>query len=375
MASINSVSERQTERQIDLRNENELWEAVLSRDYRYFSAFFYGVASSKIYCRPTCPSRRPTREHVIFFAKSNLAKDAGYRPCLRCKPETENVVPENYLIVQKICNYIEEKYDSKISLPDLSLIANQSQFHFHRNFKNIMGVTPRQYVEAVRLRHAKLALKRGESARRSTYKVGHNSSAWLYSDSKFGMPLSKYKSGGDGLVISYLVSNCSLGKLLVAGTEQGVCFVCLGDSNEKLVSHLRAEYPKAGISSKEEERLKPWVSEILAYLEGKNRLGNSNLPLDVQATAFQWLVWKELQNIPYGATRSYNEVAEKVGNPLAYRAVANACASNRVPLVIPCHRVVRKNGDLGGYRWGVERKKKLLKMESDNLSLPKNRQN
>lgn len=233
-----------------------------------------------------------------------------------------------------------------------------------------MGITPKAYLEAVRLRHAKFALKRGESARKSTYKVGHNSSAWLYSenDSKFGMSPSKYKSGGAGLVIRYSISSCPLGQLLVAGTERGICFVCLGDSGEKLISHLRGEYPNARISPEEEKGLKPWVTEILGYLDGKNRLRNSNLPIDVQATAFQWRVWKELQNIPYGATMSYNEIAERIGNPLAYRAVANACGSNRVPLIIPCHRVIRKNGDLGGYRWGIERKKKLLRMEGDSVS-------
>jgi AraC family transcriptional regulator of adaptative response/methylated-DNA-[protein]-cysteine methyltransferase len=285
---------------------------------------------------------------------------------LRCNPDADGKIPENFQTVRKVCDYIEENYESKIALADLAKIVDQSQFHFHRNFKQITGITPKGYLEAVRLRHAKFALKRGESARRSTYRVGHNSSAWLYSekDSKFGMPPSKYKSGGAGLAITYSLSRSSLGQLLVAGTERGICFVCLGDSAEKLVSHLRGEYPNAMISPENQKGLKPWVSEILDYLDGKNRLGNSNLPIDVQATAFQWRVWKELQNIPYGATMSYNEIAERIGNPLAYRAVANACGSNRVPIVIPCHRVIRKNGDLGGYRWGVDRKKRLLKMEN-----------
>jgi len=366
--TINTVLRERTAGEIDLANEDKLWNAVLSRDYRYYSSFVYGVTSSEICCRPTCPSRRPSRERVVFYSDVKLAKEAGYRACLRCKPDSVGAVPQNFLNVKRACNYIEENYDSKITLKGLAQIANQSQFHFHRNFKEIMGITPKEYLEAVRLRHAKFSLKKGESTRKSTYGAGHNSSAWLYSekDSKFGMSPSKYKSGGEGLVIKYSVSSCPLGQLLVAGTERGVCFVCLGDSREKLVSHLQGEYPKARISP--EEGLKPWVSEILGYMNGKNRLENSNLPIDVQATAFQWRVWKELLSIPYGTTMSYNEVAERIGNPLAYRAVANACGSNRVPLVIPCHRVIRKNGDLGGYRWGIERKKKLLKMEDDAVS-------
>jgi AraC family transcriptional regulator, regulatory protein of adaptative response / methylated-DNA-[protein]-cysteine methyltransferase len=356
------------------RNSDEMWEAVLARDFRYYSSFVYAVKSSKIFCRPTCPSRKPMRDRVEFYSTSGLAQSAGYRPCLRCKPETGEEVPANVLSVQKVCTFLEDNYASKISLKRLAEVAGQSPFHFHRNFRKVIGVTPRQYLEEIRLKRAKLALKMGESTRNSTYRAGHNSASWLYSDgstAKFGMSPAAYKSGGEGLSIHYTISKCSLGKVLVASTATGICFLCLGDSNDRLLVHLQNEYPNANISPDNgRSGMEEWVSTILEYLEGRTRLEQvGGLPVDVGATAFQLRVWRELQKIPYGTTLSYNEVAERIGNPRAYRAVANACASNRVPLVIPCHRVVRKNGDLGGYRWGVDRKKKLLAMEAETASV------
>jgi AraC family transcriptional regulator, regulatory protein of adaptative response / methylated-DNA-[protein]-cysteine methyltransferase len=357
-------------------NEDHLWEAVVTRDLRFYSSFVYGVKSSGIYCRPSCPSRKPSRDKVEFFPDRSSAETAGYRACLRCEPDSEIDLPSNVATVQRVCNFIEENYDSKISLRKLGEIAGQSQFHFHRSFQKVTGLTPKQYLEAVRLNHVKMKLKLGESARNSTYGVGHNSASWLYSEgatSKLGMSPSIYKSGGEGLSISYTIASCSLGRVLVAATTKGICFVCLGDADEKLVRHLQNEFPKAKILPKgTNEELAGWTSQILKYLEGRTLLEQTSLPLDVTATAFQMRVWRELQRIPHGRTLSYNEVAEKIGNPRAYRAVANACASNRVPLVIPCHRVVRKNGDLGGYRWGVERKKKLLMMEAESISKVEN---
>jgi AraC family transcriptional regulator of adaptative response/methylated-DNA-[protein]-cysteine methyltransferase len=353
-------------------SSDQLWQAVVSRDYRFYSSLVYAVKSTKIFCRPTCPSRKPTRNGVEFFSSPEFAKKAGYRACLRCKPDLNENVPEAIATIQRVCSFIEENYDSKISLSKLSDVATQSPFHLHRSFKKITGVTPREYLEAVRVKHAKLALKRGESTRSSTYAAGHSSASWLYphqGPSKIGVPPSIYKSGGDGLSINYTIADCSLGRVLVAGTNSGVCFVCLGNADDKLLAHLQNEYPNATISKQDSESsLEMWLSKILEYLEGKTRLGEKSLPIDVASTAFQMRVWKELQSIPYGKTLSYNEVAQRIGNPKAYRAVANACASNRVPLVIPCHRVVRKNGELGGYRWGVERKEKLLSMEAESSS-------
>ena len=343
-----------------------MWIATKIRDPRFYSSFVYAVKSTKVFCRPTCSSKKPSRDRVEFFQTAGLAEEAGYRACLRCKPLVRGVPPD-VAMVQKICDYMEENFESKIDLVKLSGVAGLSQFHLHRNFKKITGVTPRQYLEAVRVRRAKLALKNGDSTRKSTYKTGHSSASWLYSGEKLGMPPSSYKSGGDGLYINYALADCSLGRVLVAATGKGVCFVGLGDNDEKLVAHLQNEYPNAIISAQGEgSEFNEWISEIVKYLAGRSRLEEAHLPVDVTATAFQMRVWKELQDIPYGKTLSYNEVAVKIGNPKAYRAVANACGSNRVPLIIPCHRVVRKNGDLGGYRWGVGRKQKLLDMESRN---------
>jgi len=348
-------------------SEDAMWEAVQSRDPRFYSTFVYAVKSSKIFCRPTCASRKPARNGVLFFSRTSDAASAGYRACLRCKPE-ESTKSLNGHAIERVCTFIEENYNSRISLSLLAGIAGQSQFHFHRSFRKATGVTPKEYVEAVRLKHLKNALRNGESTVRSTYRAGHNSSGWLYSgQAKLGMSPLEYKTGGEGVEIHYQVSNCTLGKLLVAGTEKGICFVCLGDSDQELLVHLENEYPNAEISRETSASdLNFWISRILNYLDGKTQLEKQNLPIDVAATAFQMSVWKELQNIPYGTTLSYNEVARKIGNPKAYRAVANACGANRVPLVIPCHRVVRKNGDIGGYRWGVDRKKKLLSMEAES---------
>lgn len=350
-------------------DEDRMWRAVQTRDFRYFASFVYAVRSSGTFCRPTCPSRRPSRDRVEFFDSPLLALNSGYRACLRCKPDDLDEIPVSISAVQKACDFIEENYASRISLRNLAAAVGQSPYYLHRNFSRLTGVTPKEYLEAVRMKRAKSALKQGESTRNSTYQAGHSSASWMYGSSaaaKLGMSPSLYKSGGDGLKIVYVISDSPLGRILVGATERGICFICLGSTDEKLVGYLRDEYPRADISQESAEtKLGSWVSEIIGYLEGKNRLAQDALPLDVSATAFQMSVWKELQKIPYGRTASYNEIAEKIGRPNAYRAVANACASNRVPLVIPCHRVVRKNGNLGGYRWGVERKKKLLAIEAN----------
>lgn len=274
-------------------------------------------------------------------------------------------------VVEKVCNYIKENYQSRLTLGVLSREASLSEFYFQRIFKQVTGITPRQYVEATRINRLKLSLKGGAAIRRSIYNAGYNTSSWLYSrpNAKLGMSPLLYKKGGEGLSISYITSGCPLGRLLVAATERGVCAVSLGDSDEKLFSFLSAEYPRADLrraNGRSNARLASWVREILDYLTTGKEI-DRNLPLDFQATAFQWRVFKELQSIPYGSTRSYSDIAKGVGSADASRAVGNACNSNPTALVIPCHRVVRKNGDLGGYRWGIERKKFLLKKEGTGL--------
>jgi AraC family transcriptional regulator of adaptative response/methylated-DNA-[protein]-cysteine methyltransferase len=340
----------------------------VSRDQRYHSTFVYAVASTRIFCRPTCTSRKPDKSKIIFFADRNLAKSAGFRPCLRCKPENASYTPSHLPIIEKLCRYIDENYEEKITLKRLGELAAMSPFHLQRIFKGLVGVTPREYHESARLRRLKMSLRNGETITKSIYKAGYNSSSWLYSHQspKLGMHPSIYKSGGEGLVIDYEISDCRLGKLLVAGTERGICAVSLGNSESKLLGLLRAEYPNAKLVHNCIANLSHWMSAILTYVDHSQDLEQSQLPIDIQVTAFQWKVLRELQRIPFGVVRSYSEIAKRVGCPDGSRAVANVCASNPVPLVIPCHRVIRKGGELGGYGFGIEIKKKLL--EGEGLS-------
>lgn len=344
----------------------ELWRAVKTRDGSYNGRFVFGALSTKIYCRPSCPSRHPSREGVVFFAGPRAAEVAGFRACLRCRPRDEETAPSNRRIVEEACAFIERNLDGKVTLRAIGEHAAISPFYLQRIFKRIVGITPRQYAEKAKLDRAKLLLKRGESVRRSTYASGHSSTSWLYSNtsSMLGMRPSAYKNGGEGMRISYCTIECSLGRLLVAGTDTGVCAVSLADSDEKLGSFLRNEYPKAEID-RDATRLTSWVRRIVSYLDGSDDSHLSELPLDIRATSFQFKVWRELQSIPYGSTFPYAEVARRVGLPGASRAVANACATNPAALVIPCHRAVRMNGNPGGYRWGPDRKKALLKKEAE----------
>jgi AraC family transcriptional regulator, regulatory protein of adaptative response / methylated-DNA-[protein]-cysteine methyltransferase len=358
--------------QISSDREDSLWNAVKSRDPRYDLQFVYGVKSTRIFCRPTCPSRKPkSRNQVSFFESSIQAKDAGFRPCERCKPDEADFQNQSQTI-QKLCEFINEYSGEKLTLERLSRESGMSPFHLQRTFKKIVGVTPREYTEAVRMDHLKMGLRSGNSVRRSTYDAGYNTSGWLYfrPNEKLGMSPSKYKNGAEGLRIDYAISTTPLGKLLVASTNRGVCFVTLGDSDQKLLALLRAEYPKAKFEDSSECQNKGLcfsLEKITDYITKGTDLENSNLPLDLHATAFQWRVWKELRQIPYGSVRSYSEVAKKIGLPKATRAVANACAANPVPLVIPCHRVVPKTGGVGNYGLGVERKKALLEKEGVDL--------
>lgn len=342
-------------------DEENRWQAILDRDVGSDGAFVYAVRSTGIYCRPSCPSRRPRRDQVIFFPVSEAAERAGFRPCRRCRPQ-ENTSPQ-VKWVQHICRYIETHLNDPLTLANLSAEVGISPYHLQRTFKRIMGLTPRQYAEAYRLGRLKTRLREGEDVTRALYAVGYGSSSRVYerAPTQLGMTPATYRRGGRGMRISYTIVDCPLGRLLVAATERGVCAVSLGDSDAALEAALSSEYPAAEID-RDEVDLNQWVSTLLNYLNGRQPHLNL-LPMDVQATAFQWRVWKELRAIPYGSTRSYGEVARVLGQPTAARAVARACATNPVALVIPCHRVVRKDGDLGGYRWGVERKRALLAQE------------
>jgi AraC family transcriptional regulator of adaptative response/methylated-DNA-[protein]-cysteine methyltransferase len=339
------------------------WRAVSARDARWDGRFVYAVQTTGVYCRPSCPARRPHRRNVAFFAAPAAAEAAGFRSCRRCHPREAGQGDTRARTVSEACRLLSEDRDVPLRLAALAEAVGVSPRHLLRTFKETLGVTPRQYAAARRLAAFKGRLRKGDSVTGALYDVGFGSSSRLYEDvqGRLGMTPATYRRGGRGMAIGYTVVPSPLGSLLVAATARGVAAVSLGDSEAGLEAGLRAEYPQAEIA-RDDGGLERWVGLVLAHISG--RAPRADLPLDVQATAFQHRVWQELRAIPRGETRSYSEVARRIGSPTASRAVARACASNRVALVVPCHRVVEAGGGLGGYRWGVDRKRALLDAES-----------
>jgi AraC family transcriptional regulator of adaptative response/methylated-DNA-[protein]-cysteine methyltransferase len=349
-------------------NESDAWSSVLRRDETRDGAFVYAVATTGIYCRPSCPSRRPKRGNVRFFYSAKAAERAGFRACQRCGPKEPRTT--SGLAVERAREYIDSRlagHDGDgLTLDRIAIAAGLSPHHLQRRFKKALGLTPAQYARARRSDRLKAELKRGETVSRASFGAGYGSSSRVYesADALLGMTPATYQRGGAGAHMDYVVASTSLGHLLVAATERGICSVTLGDNAATLEAGLAAEYPAAQreLVTHPGSALGAWVSEIVANLDSGR--ATSSLPLDLQATAFQWKVWRELQRIPAGETRSYSEIASAIGSPAATRAVASACARNQVALVIPCHRVVRRGGELGGYRWGIDRKQKLIEKES-----------
>jgi AraC family transcriptional regulator, regulatory protein of adaptative response / methylated-DNA-[protein]-cysteine methyltransferase len=337
--------------------EEECWQAVVERNRAYEGKFVTAVLSTKIYCRPTCPSRQPRRDRVRFYATPQEALNAGFRPCKRCEPDED--CNRHQALVASICEYLASA-EKPPTLDQLSKHFHLSPFHLQRVFKRITGVSPRQYYDARRIEQFKNSLKEGEKVTNALYDAGFSSVSQLY-PGQLGMTPSAYQKGGEGVHIRYSIAPSSLGLLLVAATERGLCAVRLSESEADLMTQIRDEFPAAEIEA-DEEGLSEWMTVILHYLDNIPCALN-DLPLDIQATAFQRRVWEALRAIPYGETRSYTDIANAIGQPKAVRAVAQACGANPVPLVIPCHRVVRSNGDLGGYSMGIERKKTLLANE------------
>ena len=341
---------------IEATNEQK-WQAILNRDARMDGMFFTGVLTTKIYCRPSCPAKTPLRKNVKFFDSPVEAERAGLRACKRCHPKEANAQAKE---IQNVCAHIESHLDDSLTLDELSQVAHLSPYHLQRTFKRQMGISPKQYAEACRVEKLKSQLKSGDKVTDATYNAGYKSMSRVYEKTKLGMTPTIYRRGGDGMMIRYTVVGSTLGKVLVAATEVGICFISLGESESFLLAALRGDYYAAQIA-RDDHHLKKWVSVVIKYLDGEQPA--LNLPLDIRGTAFQRRVWNALQKIPYGEVKTYGEIAKRIGMPKAARAVGHACGSNPVALVIPCHRAVGSSGNLTGYRWGVDRKKKLLKLE------------
>jgi len=338
-----------------IRLDEERWDAVQRRDEQSAGQFVYGVTTTGIYCRPGCASKQPRRENVHFFDGWEEAEAAGFRACKRCAPHSEAIL--------RACRLIEQAEET----PSLTKLADQaglSPSHFHRLFKRATGVTPRQYAVAARVRRVRADLQESETVTDAIYEAGFGSSSRFYEHSTetLGMKPSEYRNGGAGQRIRYAITPCYLGWALVAATGRGICALEFGDGPAELRECLRSRFPEATLIGDDPD-FAGWIDRVLAFLDAPH--GRLQLPLDIAGTAFQRRVWAALQEIPAGETASYGEIAARIGNPKAGRAVARACATNQIAVAIPCHRVVRADGEPGGYRWGVERKRELLKREAE----------
>ena len=334
------------------------WQQVMARDARQDGRFVFAVRTTGIYCRPSCPSRRPRRDSVEFFADPQQAERAGYRACLRCKPTEISAQARAVIGARQLLDEAE----GVMTLAELSKRVGISSFHLQRLFKRATGLSPREYQSARRMQQVKHGLRKGDDVTTALYDAGFGSPSRLYekSSQQLGMTPGTYRQRGAGMTIRFAIVPSSLGHMMVAATSRGLCAVRFGESATELERGLGEEFEAAEIH-RDDAALRPYVQPLLANLRGENP--TIDLPLDVRATAFQKRVWDELRRIPRGETRSYTEVAHAIGDAKAVRAVARACASNPVAIAVPCHRVVRSDGDISGYRWGVERKKKLLEQE------------
>jgi AraC family transcriptional regulator of adaptative response/methylated-DNA-[protein]-cysteine methyltransferase len=343
-------------------NIENCWKAVETRDRAQDGQFYFGVMTTGVYCRPSCPARRPRRENVRFYETAEAAERDGLRACLRCHPKEEEGAQ-----MQELCRFLDAHADERITLDTLAARAGLSRFHLQRTFKRVVGVTPKQYLEAARMRRLKTELKHAKDVTEAVYEAGFGSSSRVYerADTRLGMTPKEYRLGGQGVEITWAAVDSPLGMMMIGATDRGICFLQFGDRREDLLNELKSEYPAATVTAMAEphpREFRKWIDGLMAYLRG-GQGSLAHLPHDVRGTAFQMKVWNYLQGIPAGEVQSYSEVAAGIGAPTAVRAVARACASNRVALLIPCHRVIRGDGELGGYRWGLGRKRALLDLE------------
>ena len=340
-------------------SDQRRWQAVLRRDSNLDGAFVFGVLSTGVYCRPSCPARRPLRKNVKFFDSPRQAESAGLRACLRCKPTT--TMAGKSALVQRLCRYMEANTDNKITLNTLSKLAGLSRFHLQRVFTAELGISPAKYLQACRFSRFKNGLRK-HSVTTAWAEAGYSSSSRVYESARarLGMAPSRYSRGAVQEELRFTKFSTPLGKMLLVAGAAGVCSVQFVDGNDG-ESALRSEYPGA-VFKRDDEGLAEWAEQVRALVAGEN--SSHNIPLDIRGTAFQQKVWQQLQKIPSGQTRTYSEVAQAAGRRSAVRAVANACASNALAVVVPCHRVIHKDGRASGYRWGAQRKEKLLAAEA-----------
>lgn len=362
----NTILSAEQPTQLDMKNvvEDSRWQAVLGRDGASDGKFVFAVSSTGIYCRPSCPSKRPKRENVTFFRRPQEAETAGFRECLRCRPKAIAGNPRQELI-KAVCRYIELHLDEPVTLARLGAEFHQSPFHLQRTFKAVLGITPKEYAESCRMRGFRQKLKAGHSVTRAMHDAGYSSTSRLYSrtSSELGMEPAKYRRGAIATPIRYSFTESPIGRMLIAATEKGICSIQFADSEEELEQGLKQEFPFA-LRRRDDNGMANLAGQVAQRISGAE--SSTSLPLDIQATAFQRRVWSHLQSISFGNTQSYTQVAKAIRRPSAVRAVARACATNPVAIAIPCHRVLRSNGDLGGYRWGIGRKKALLDIEASS---------
>lgn len=345
------------------RDTQILWNALVERDSSFDGQFVYAVRTTRVYCRPTCPSRRPNRKNVEFFANREMAERAGYRACLRCRPDSLTNVTED--LVMRVQEFIKQNLEQSLTLQAIGKAVGVSPFHLQRVFKAHTGLTPREFADECRMSAVKEQLKSGADVTSSLYQAGYSSSSRLYerSSNSLGMTPRAYAKQGAGELINFAIVHSPMGVLLIAGTHRGLCFLQFGESEAALANALCSEFTAATIVENAEP-LSVWIEKLSDYLAGRSK--DMDAPVDLRGTSFQQAVWRHLRQIPAGETRTYSEVAEALGKPGAVRAVARACASNKIALAVPCHRVVRQDGNPSGYRWGLDRKESLLKRESEH---------
>jgi AraC family transcriptional regulator, regulatory protein of adaptative response / methylated-DNA-[protein]-cysteine methyltransferase len=348
----------------DQQTQDQYWQAILDQDGAWDGSFVYGVLTTGVYCRPSCRARTPLRKNVRFYPHREAAQQDGLRACKRCRPDAD---PEalNSLMVA-MCRYIEKHHDQRLSLDHLATQAGMSPSHFQRRFKHAIGMSPKKYQDACRITRFKNQLKAGDSITTAMQNSGYDSSSRLYEklDTHMGMTPSSYRQGGAHELISYAADETALGTVMIGATDRGICFLQFGENAEALLAQLTQEYPRAEVAPMPPRSLpvfRQWMTILNNFLEGTAT--HIELPLDIRGTAFQRRVWEYLTTIPAGELRSYTEVAKGIGKPRAVRAVASACANNKIAIAIPCHRVIRGDGNLAGYKWGLARKRTLIDRE------------